>query len=80
MVQHQEEPDLVLVQKFFAARGLVAERIPETTAKTTDFKILRETEVVAFCEVKSPQDVFPERVTGWRRRSAGASGRAVRRS
>jgi hypothetical protein len=63
MVRHQEEPDLMLVQAFFAKRGLAAERIPETTAKTTDFKILRDTKVVAFCEVKSPQDVFPERVT-----------------
>jgi hypothetical protein len=62
MVQHQEEPDLVLMQRFFAARELIAERIPETNAKTTDFKILRGPKVVAFCEVKSPQDVFPERV------------------
>ena len=63
MVQYQEEPDLALVQKFLAERGLVAERIPKTTAKTTDFKILRNSQVVAFCEVKSPQDVFQERVT-----------------
>jgi hypothetical protein len=62
MVQHQEERDLVLVQQFFAARELMAERIPETTVKTTDFKILRNSELVAFCEVKSPQDVFAGRV------------------
>jgi hypothetical protein len=62
MVQQQEEADLVFVEQFFAARGLIAERIPTRTAKTTDFKILRDTEVVAFCEVKSPQDVFAERV------------------
>lgn len=62
MVQHQEEPDLLLVRQFFAARELLAERIPQGTAKTADFKIVRDANVVAFCEVKSPQDVFAERV------------------
>jgi hypothetical protein len=62
MVQHQEERDLVLVQQFFAVRGLVAERIPEITTKTPDFRILCEAAIVAYCEVKSPQDVFPKRV------------------
>jgi hypothetical protein len=38
MVQHQEEADLVLVQQFFAARGLIAARIPETTAKQLTLK------------------------------------------
>jgi hypothetical protein len=41
---------------------LKAARIPETTTKTTDFRILKGGDVVAFCEVKSPQDVFVERV------------------
>jgi hypothetical protein len=41
---------------------LIAERIPETVGKTPDFKIKRGAEVVAFSEVKSPQDVFIERV------------------
>jgi hypothetical protein len=64
MVQHQEGVDLLLVQEFFAARELLAPRIPETSnAKTTDFKILRGAALVAFCEVKSPQDVFDERLT-----------------
>jgi hypothetical protein len=59
---HLEEPDLALVERFFTDRGLVAERIPKTTGKTPDFKILRDATVVAFCEVKSPQDVFQERL------------------
>jgi hypothetical protein len=64
VVQHQEAVDLLLVQQFFAARGLLAQRIPETSsAKTTDFKILGRGALVAFCEVKSPQDVFDERLT-----------------
>lgn len=62
MVQRQEEPDLVLVEEFFAALGLRAERIPEATVKTPDFEILRDAELVAFCEVKSPQNVFAERM------------------
>jgi hypothetical protein len=60
--QTQEGNDLRLVEAFFAARGLKAEQIPETTTKTTDFKILRGGDVIALCEVKSPQDVFVERV------------------
>ena len=59
---HLEEPDLALVEQFFADRGLLAERIPKTTGKTPDFKILRDQTVGAFCEVKSPQDVFQERL------------------
>ena len=57
-----EAADHLLMQQFFAARGLVAERIPEMTTKTPDFRILRGAEVVAYCEVKSPRDVFAERV------------------
>jgi hypothetical protein len=62
MVQTQEHTDHVTVQNFFAGRGLLATRIPETAVKTPDFRILRGTETVAFCEVKSPQDVFTERL------------------
>ena len=47
----------------FRRAWLLAERIPETTlSKTPDFRILRGTQPVAFCEVKSPQDVFEESV------------------
>ena len=43
---------------------MLAQRIPETSsAKTADFKILCGAALVAFCEVKSPQDVFDERLT-----------------
>jgi hypothetical protein len=59
-----EAADDLAAQNFFAARGLLAARIPESkVSKTPDFRILRGAETVAFCELKSPQDVFPERVT-----------------
>jgi hypothetical protein len=62
MVQ-QEKADHLIVQDFFDARGLIADPIPEPKAsKTPDFAIRRGAEVVAFCEVKSPQDIFTERV------------------
>jgi hypothetical protein len=64
VVQHQEDDDLLIATQFFAARELKAQRIPTTSrAKTTDFKILRGAALVAFCEVKSPQDVSNERLT-----------------
>ncbi len=72
MVQHQEEHDFVAVQQFFAERGLKLERIPNTTTKTPDFQILRGDIVVAYCEVKSPQDVFPERIADAIRQATGA--------
>jgi hypothetical protein len=62
MPTQDEWTDLLLVQEFFAARRLTAERIPETTTKTPDLRILRDAELVGYCEVKSPQDVFIERV------------------
>jgi hypothetical protein len=63
MVQQREDDDYVVVKRFFTRKGLVAERIPESVSKTPDFKIKRGAEVVAFCEVKSPQDIFDERLT-----------------
>jgi hypothetical protein len=63
MAQRPEGPDIALAQKFFADRGSVAERIPKAAGKTPDLKILRASTGVAFCdEVKSPQDVFPDRL------------------
>jgi hypothetical protein len=63
MVQQHEDDDHVLVERFFSLNGLIAERIPKTVSKTPDFKIKRGAEIVAFCEVKSPQDVFEERLS-----------------
>ena len=63
MTQDHEELDFLPVQEFFATRELKAERIPKTTTKTPDFQIVRDGSIVAYCEVKSPQDVFPERVS-----------------
>jgi hypothetical protein len=62
MTQQDENADLQIVEQFFAARELTAKRIPETVTKTPDFEIRRGTKVVAYCEVKSPQDVVPERL------------------
>ena len=62
MVQTQETTDHLITQQFFAGRGLTAEPIPHKAGKTPDFRILRERQIVAFCEVKSPQDVFTERL------------------
>lgn len=70
-----EAADHVLVQQFFDGRGLVAERIPEIKTKTPDFRILRGTEVVAYCEVKSPQDVFAERLPMLYERGGEASSK-----
>jgi hypothetical protein len=41
---------------------LLAEAIPKAVRRTPDFKISRDAQLVAFCEVKSPQDIFTERV------------------
>jgi hypothetical protein len=62
MVQQHEDDDHRIVQQLFYLREFITERIPETVSKTPDFKIKRGAEVVAFCEVKSPQDVFSDRV------------------
>src|SRR5437762_11762879 len=62
VVKTQEPADHLNVENFFVTRELLAERIPETTVKTADFRILSGTETVAFCEVKSPQDIFTDRL------------------
>lgn len=56
MVQQDEDADHRIVRDFFAERGLLAERIVETVTKTPDFRVRRGAAVVAFCEVKSPQE------------------------
>jgi hypothetical protein len=71
MVQQDEDADHRIVQHFFALRGLLAEAIRKAVRKTPDFKISRDAQLVAFCEVKSPQDIFTERVN-----SAITSGHA----
>ena len=63
MIQQHEDEDHFVVRRFFTLKGFAAERIPESVGRTPDFKIKRRTEVVAFCEVKSPQDIFDERLT-----------------
>ena len=54
-----EQPDLDLVAIFLTDRGLSVERFTkmETQAgKTPDFRIMQDGALVAFCEVKSPND------------------------
>lgn len=59
-----EEADLALVdQLIFAGQGLVLGRFShaETVAgRTPDFRVLRDGELVAYCEVKSPRDDWLE--------------------
>lgn len=61
MVQQQEDDDHLIVRDFFSRKKLQAAPIPETASKTPDFTVSRDGEVVGFCEVKSPQDIFTER-------------------
>lgn len=54
-----EGPDLARVSAWLGERGLVAIRFQKgetQLGKTPDFRVLRENEVVAYCEVKSPND------------------------
>jgi hypothetical protein len=54
-----EHKDLDLVSAFFTDRGLSVERfgLSDTqTGKTPDLKVIQSGELVAFCEVKSPND------------------------
>jgi hypothetical protein len=71
MLQSQEKADHLIVRNFFAGRELRADPIPETVRKTPDFRVLRGSETVAFCEVKSPQDIFTERLTAAIRQAPG---------
>lgn len=55
-----EQDDLDLVVKYFASRGLLAERFHaaevgrDTQAQTPDFRIQKNGHLLAYCEVKSP--------------------------
>jgi hypothetical protein len=56
---YDEQPDLDLVAAYFNDRGLTAERFSyaETQAgKTPDFRVRQGSQLVAYCEVKSPND------------------------
>jgi hypothetical protein len=54
-----EQPDLDLVAAYLADRKLSAERfahVETQTGKTPDFRVTQDGALVAFCEVKSPND------------------------
>jgi hypothetical protein len=56
---YDEQPDLDLVEAYLAARGLSAERFSQAetqSGKTPDFRVRRGEAIVAYCEVKAPQD------------------------
>jgi hypothetical protein len=55
---YDEQPDLNLVAKYFLARSLSAERFSDTekAGKTPDFRIRQDGLLVAYCEVKAPND------------------------
>ncbi len=60
MLRHtDEQTDLDLVVEYLVGRGLSAERFSHAemlTGRTPDFRVRRDGAVVAFCEVKSPND------------------------
>jgi hypothetical protein len=56
---YDERSDLDLVAAYLAARGLSAERFSKEetlSGKTPDFQVRKGGEIVAYCEVKAPQD------------------------
>jgi hypothetical protein len=57
--QFDEQPDLARVSSWLDECGLTAARFPQhetKLGKTPDFRVLRGNELVAYCEVKSPND------------------------
>ncbi|MGK9232211.1 hypothetical protein KXS07_10465 [Inquilinus limosus] len=57
--EYNEQADLDLVSAYLSARGLMAKRFPQEDTqrgKTPDFRVLRQGAVVAYCEVKAPND------------------------
>jgi hypothetical protein len=56
---YDERPDLDLVAAYLEAHGLSAERFSKEetlTGKTPDFRVRKRGAIVAYCEVKAPQD------------------------
>jgi hypothetical protein len=56
---YDERPDLDLVAAYLAAHGLSAERFSKEetlSGKTPDFRVRKGGAIVAYCEVKAPQD------------------------
>lgn len=57
--QFDEQPDLACVSAWLGERGLMATRFRKQESqlgKTPNFRVLRGDELVAYCEVKSPND------------------------
>jgi hypothetical protein len=57
--QYDEGPDLALVATWLGTHGLITERFSQQetkTGKTPDFRVKRGNSLVAYCEVKSPND------------------------
>ncbi len=56
---YDEQPDLDLVASYFLNRGLTAERFSHAETqigRTPDFRVRQDDKLVAYCEVKSPND------------------------
>lgn len=59
MRELDEQRDLDLVAAYLATKDLIVHRFPHTetqTGKTPDFRVMRGEDLVAYCEVKSPND------------------------
>jgi hypothetical protein len=57
--QFDEQPDLTLVADWLGTHGLTTERFSQRetqTGKTPDFRVKRGDHLLAYCEVKSPND------------------------
>lgn len=67
MAAHLEDDDFQLVHdRIFAPYGLIAERIDgeEVRKKSApDFRLFKDGEIVAYCEVKSPRDSMLDRLS-----------------
>jgi hypothetical protein len=59
-----EEADLNLVRSYLRELGADAIKLPETQARMPDFKVMKTGEIVAFCEVKSPNDPWLDDLVG----------------
>jgi hypothetical protein len=54
--ERAEQTDLDLVAAYLTALGLSAERILKQPGKTPDFRVRMDGAIVAYCEVKAPQE------------------------
>lgn len=65
--QFDEQRDLDLVAAYFTSLGLSVKRFAQAetqTGRTPDFRVLQNAVVAAYCEVKSPNDPWLDKLLG----------------